>query len=186
VRFGEFLRTTVLASAGGASALIIATLAGVNADGDPGIVWVSLGWWLAAVVIGMWLGRDSAASESIRSLLGAARTQASLPDLQPARTFLNRLWPLMLCTVVAAALSVLAPQVPAVAAGFMLIWAFAWRRQGGAVKAIEDRDGARFYVDRTRAWQPIRLVRTPGFRATLVEVEGLRSNPGPPPAAGGR
>ncbi len=175
MRFGDFLRTTVLASAGGASVLIVATLAGVNADGDPGVVWISLGWWLAAVVIGMWLGRGSAASESIRSLLAGARSQSSLPDLQPGRTFLNRLWPLMLCTAVAAAMSILVPQVPAVVAGFMIIWAFAWRRQGGAVKAIEDRDGARFYIDRTRPWQPIRLVRTPGFRSTAVEVEGLRS-----------
>jgi hypothetical protein len=183
VRFGDFLRTTVLASAGGASALIVATLAGVNGHDDPGVVWIALGWWLASVMIGMWLGRDSAVSESIGSLLAAARTQSSLPDLAPARTFLNRLWPLMLCTALAAGLSILVPQVPAVVAGFMIIWAFAWRRQGGAVKAIEDRDGARFYLDRTRAWEPIRLVRTPGFRATLVDVHGLRPSPGQPPAA---
>ena len=41
------------------------------------------------------------------------------------------------------------PQVAAVAAGFAIIWALAWRRQEAAVAAIEDRDGFRFYVDRT-------------------------------------
>ena len=185
VRFGDLLRITVLASAAGGSALIVATLAGANSQGEPGIVLVSLGWWVAAALIGLWVGRGSAVSESIRSLLGAARTQASLPDLQPTRTFLNRLWPLMLCAVIAATMSAFLPQVPAVVAGFMIIWAFAWRNQGSAVKAIEDRDGARFYVDRTRAWESIRLVRTPGFRATLVEVEDLRSPPDQPTAAGG-
>ena len=184
MRFGDFLRTTVLASAAGASALIVATLAGANSEGDPGVVFVSLGWWVAATLIGLWLGRGSAVSDAIRSLLAAARTQASLPDVQPGRTVLNRLWPLMLCAILAAAMTAFLPQVPAVVAGFMIIWAFAWRRQGSAVKAIEDRDGARFYVDRTRPWQPIRLIRTPGFRASMIEVEGVTAPSGRPPAAG--
>ncbi len=174
MRFGDFLRTTVLASAAGASALIVATIAAAGSAEDPGVVWIALGWWVAATGIGMWLGREGAVSESIRSLLAAARTQASLPELHAARTFLNRLWPLMLCTIVAAALSPFVAQVPAVVAGFMIIWTFAWRQQASAVRAIEDRDGARFYVDSTRPWQPIRLLRTPGFRSTLVEVEGIR------------
>ena len=187
MRFGDFLRATVLSSAAGATALIIATLAGVNAVGDDGVIWVALGWWLAAVLIGTWMGRGAGVSESIRSLLAAARTQASLPELAPTRTYVNRLWPLMLCAVVAVALAGTWPQVPAVAGGFMIIWACAWRRQSSAVKAIEDRDGARFYIDRTSPIQPIRLVRTPGFRATLIELDGVRSPngvsspPSPPP-----
>ncbi len=173
MRFGDFLRTTVLASAAGASALIVATIASAGSHDDPGVVWVALGWWVAATLIGMWLGRGSAVSDSIRSLLASARTQSGLPELQAGRTFLNRLWPLMLCTIAAAALSPFVAQVPAVVGGFMIIWAFAWRHQASAVTAIEDRDGARFYVDRTRAWQGIRLLRTPGFRSSLVEVEGI-------------
>jgi hypothetical protein len=181
LRFGDLLRTTVLASAAGASALIVATIAGASAGDAPGIVWIALGWWVLAAVAGMWLGRGSAVSESIRSLLAGARSQSSLPELQPGRTFLNRLWPLMLCTVIAAALSPFTAQVPAVVGGFLIIWAFAWRHQGSAVNAIEDRDGARFYVDQSRPWQSISLIRTPGFRRSLVEVEGLRS----PSAPGG-
>lgn len=181
MRFADFLRTAVLSSAAGASALIVATLAGANARGDIGVVWISLGWWLVAAAIGLWLGREPAGSESIRSLLAAARSQSSLPELAPLRTVINRLWPLLTCTIVAAAVAFLIPQVPAVVAGFLIIWTFAWRRQSGAVKAIEDRDGARFYVDRTSAWQPIRLVRTPGFRSTLVEVSGV----GQPQTPGG-
>ncbi len=85
----------------------------------------------------------------IGSLLASARTQASLPEVNPARTVLNRLWPLLFMTVGAGALAFLVPQVPAVATGFAIIWALAWRRQASAVTAIEERDGARFYVERT-------------------------------------
>ena len=46
------------------------------------------------------------------------------------------------------------PQVAAVAAGFAIIWALAWRRQDAAVAAIEERDGVRFYVDKTSPLQP--------------------------------
>ena len=42
---------------------------------------------------------------------------------------LNRLWPLLISTVGAGALAFLVPQVPAIAAGFAIIWALAWRRQ---------------------------------------------------------
>ena len=78
---------------------------------------------------------------------------------------LNRLWPLLAATVVAAGLSLLFPQVAAIATGFAIIWALSWRRQEAAVTAIEGRDGARYYVERTSPLQPIRLVACPGFKA---------------------
>jgi len=40
------------------------------------------------------------------------------------------------------------------------------------VTAIEERDGARFYVLRTSPLKPIQLVRTPGFRSNLLELNG--------------
>jgi hypothetical protein len=86
-----------------------------------------------------------------------------LPELSPARTIANRLWPLLVLTLGAGALSVIAPQIGGIAAGFAIIWALAWRRQEAAVAAIEERDGVRFYVDKTSPLQAIRLVRTPGF-----------------------
>jgi hypothetical protein len=98
--------------------------------------------------------------------------QPTLPELNPGRTVLNRLWPLLLSTVGAGALAFTLPQVPAVATGFAIIWALAWRRQSAAVIAIEERDGARFYVERTSPLQPIKLVRTPGFRSNLFELNG--------------
>jgi hypothetical protein len=58
--------------------------------------------------------------------------------------------------------------VAAIASGFTIIWALAWRRQSAAVAAIEERDGVRFYVDRTSPLAPMRLVRTPGFGGTFL------------------
>jgi hypothetical protein len=76
---------------------------------------------------------------------------------------LNRLWPLLVSTLGAGVLGVWQPQVAAIAAGFAILWALAWRRQEQAVAAVEERDGARFYVDRTSPLSPMRLLRTPGF-----------------------
>jgi hypothetical protein len=71
--------------------------------------------------------------------------------------------------VLASAIAgVFLPQVAAVAAGFPMIWALTLRRQEAAVSAIEQRDAARFYVDRTSPMHPIRLVRTPGFGGAFL------------------
>ena len=69
-----------------------------------------------------------------------------LPEHRPGAILLNRLWPLLLFTLLAGGLAFLAPQIPGIAAGFAIIWSLAWRRQHSAVAAIEERDGARFYV----------------------------------------
>ena len=172
MRFTDFLRTTVLASAGAASVLAALTVAGAAGNGNDLIVPFAAAWWVVAAAAGIWLGRRAETSSPIASLLASARTQASLPELNPARTMLNRLWPLLVSTVGAGAVAFLVPQVPAVATGFAIIWALAWRRQASAVKAIEQRDGARFYVAKTSPLQPIRLIRTPGFRSNLFELNG--------------
>lgn len=175
MRFTDFLRVTVLISAGAASALGAATLAGAAGNGDNVVLGVSAGWWICSAVIGSWLGRRPETSGPIANLLAAARTQVSLPEVDPGRTLINRLWPLVISTIGAGALAFTLPQVPSVAAGFAIIWALAWRRQSSAVTAIEERDGARFYVERTSPLQPMRLVRTPGFRSNLLEMNGARN-----------
>ena len=76
------------------------------------------------------------------------------------------------CTIGAGAVGFALPQFPAIATGFAIIWALAWRRQSAAVTAIEERDGARFYIEPTSPLTPIRLVRTPGFRSNLYELNG--------------
>ena len=132
---------------------------------DAGPMEVAVGWWLLAALVGGWLGRRNAASPPIARLLADARMQMALPELHPALTLLNRLWPLLFSTLGAAILGIFMPQVAAVAAGFAIIWALAWRRQEAAVSAIEERDGFRFYIDKTPPLSPIRLIRTPGLMA---------------------
>jgi hypothetical protein len=130
---------------------------------------IALGWWVIAVLIGLRLGRRAETSPPIARLLARAKLSTSLPELHPGAVLLNRLWPLLLFTLAAGGLAFLAPQVPGIAAGFAIIWALAWRRQEGAVAAIEERDGAWFYVQRTSPLRPIVLQRTPGFKTLRPE-----------------
>jgi hypothetical protein len=183
MRFVDFLRSTVLISGAAATVLAVVTVGGAAANGGGLVVPVAAAWWLIAAGIGIWLGRRSQASPQIASLLSSARMQPSLPELGPGRTLLNRLWPLLVVTIGAGALAFLLPQVPAVATGFAIIWALAWRRQASAVRAIEERDGARFYVVRTSPLKPIQLIRTPGFRSNLFELNGSSGRPRARPRA---
>ena len=168
MRFGDFLRATVLLSAGTATLLAAVTVIGLAREDDRTLLVFSAVWWLGAVLIGIWLGRRADASPPIARLLASARAQITLPEVNPGRTIVNRLWPLLLYAVVFSVLGVFRPPVTAVAAGGAIIWALAWRRQERAVLAIEERDGARFYVDRTSPLQPIRLIRTPGFGGAFL------------------
>ncbi len=163
MRFGEFLKTTVLLSAGSATALAAITVLALSRDYEPAVAYVSAGWWLVATYLGLRLGHGAETSPPIARLLADARHQTMLPELRPASTLLNRLWPLLVMTLLAGVLGIFVPQVAGVATGFGIVWALAWRRQHMAVLAIEQRDAARFYIDRTSPLQPIRLVRTPGF-----------------------
>lgn len=177
MRFTDFLRTTVLTSAAAASLLAAVTLAAAVDGASSLVLGVGAAWWVVSGLVGLWLGRRAETSPPIASLLATARTQASLPEVNPSLTLVNRLWPLLLYTLVTAGAGVTLPQVSAVAAGFPIIGSMAWRRQASAVTAIEERDGARFYLERTSPLRPIRLVRTPGFRSNLLELNGT-------PAAG--
>jgi hypothetical protein len=168
VRFGDFLRTAVLLSAGSATALAAITVIAATQDLQPVVIYVSVGWWSLATLLGLRLERR--ANEGIRVLLADARHQTTLPVQRPALTIINRLWLLLIVTVAAGVLGTFMPQVSSVAAGFALLVALAWRRQEHAVQAIEERDAARFYVDRTTPLQPIRLVRTPGFGGVFLRT----------------
>ena len=153
----------MLLSAASATLLAALTVVSLANDVSEQTVYLCVFWWLGSTLIGMVIGRGTSASPAISRLLSGARSQTLLPELHPGRTLANRLWPLLLVTAAAAALAVAAPQISAIATGFAIIWALAWRRQEAAVAAIEERDGVRFYVERTSPLAAIRLVRTPGF-----------------------
>jgi len=170
VRFGDFLRATVLLSAGAATLLAALAVIGLSREYDRTLVLFSAFWWGGAVVIGIWLGRRAETSPPIRRLLMTARSQTTLPELRPGLTLVNRLWPLLFATLGAAIAAVFEPQVASIGAGFWIILALAMRRQASAVAAIEERDGVRFYIDQTSPLHPIQLVRTPGFGGTFLKV----------------
>ena len=169
MRFVDFLKTTVLLSGGAATVLATVTVLGAATHTRETLVPIAVGWWVLAALIGLLLSRRAEVSPPIGRLLSSARASRALPELHPGAILLNRLWPLLVFTLVAGGLAFLAPQVPAIATGFGIIWALAWRRQDAAVAAIEERDGACFFVRRTSPVQPIALERTPGFKAQRPE-----------------
>jgi hypothetical protein len=169
VRFVDFLRTTVLLSAGAATALAAVTVLASSTSSNNSLILFAVGWWVIASGIGLRIGRRAQTNPPIARLLASAKTSTSLPEHHPSAILVNRLWPLLLFTLLSGGLAFLAPQIPAIAAGFAIIWALAWRRQDAAVVAIEERDGASFYVRRTSPIRPMELVRTPGFKAMRTE-----------------
>ena len=173
--FTDFLRTTVLLCAGAATALAVVAIAGARADDDTAILYVAVGWWTAAALIGLWLGRRPDVTDGIGRLLSSARATQTLPPLQPGTVVFNRLWALLLVTIAAGAVAFLIPQVPAIAAGYALVVALAWRRQSRAVEAIEQRDGVRFWVEPSSPFRPTQLARTPGFRRNEPAPHDVRA-----------
>jgi hypothetical protein len=172
VRFVDLLRITVLLSAGAATALAIVTVLGATAESDDTVVFILAGWWFVAAMIGAFLGRRAQVSPAIGRLLADAKAATMMPEHRPGAITVNRLWPLLLSTIVAGGLGIIAPQIPGIATGFAVIWALAWRRQESAVRAIEERDGVTFYVEPTSPFRPLRLVRTPGFRREVPSLNG--------------
>jgi len=170
VRFVDFLRVTVMLSGAAASLLAVVCVAGATNNDEAQIVLGLAGWWVLAAAFGLFLGRRASANPPIARLLADANSATVMPEHRPGYTILNRLWPLLLLTLITGAIAFLAPQIPGMAAGFAIIWALAWRQQDAAVEAIEERDGTTFYVERTAPHHPMRLVRTPGFRREVPTV----------------
>jgi hypothetical protein len=178
--FCDLLRTTVLLAAGAATALAAVTVLAVSGGEDTLTVYVAAAWWTLALVGGILLGRPARAAGSMRQVLAEARTTTTLPEIgNPTRAALARLWPIAAFAVIAGATGFVFPGVAAVGAGFALGAALTWRAREGAVAAIEERDGVRFYVEPGSALQPVKLIRTPGLRRDRPTP----GHPPPPPTA---
>ena len=164
MRFTDFLRTSVLLFGGASTALAVVAIASASADDDTLAIAVAVGWWALAAAGGLWLGRRLAPTPGIERLLAGARATHTLPEVEPGVVLFNRLWPLAVVTVTCGAVAFLIPQIPAIAAGYAIGVALTWRNQASAVQAIEDRDGVRFFLDRTSPFGEPKLVRTPWAR----------------------
>ncbi len=177
--FVDLLRVTVLLAAGVATALGTVAVLVAAQDANQAALVVAGGWWLVAGVGGAWLGRSRRTIEAISRVLAGARTANSLPPESPGRIAFLRLWPVGLFAVIAGGLAAVAPQVAAIGAGYAIGFALAWRHRDSAVTAIEQRDGVRFYVEPSSAFEPLRLVRTPGLGRDRMPA----GHPPPPPPA---
>jgi hypothetical protein len=164
MQYKDLLRGTVLLVAIEATGLAAISAVTINGTGDDVLAALALGWWLVAIGAGTWLGRPARTAEILRGLLAAAKTSTQLPAETPVRIALARLWPIALFAILAGAAGLWFPQVPAIATGFALGVASAWRNREAAVTAVEERDGICFYVEHGSAFDPIRLIRTPGLR----------------------
>jgi hypothetical protein len=180
VTFCDLLRMTVLLAAGAATVLAAVTVIAVSDGNDTLTIFVAAGWWTIALVGGLVLGRPSRAAEAMSPVLAQAQTATALPEIgNPTRAAVARLWPIGAFAVIAGGLGFVFPGVAAIGAGFALAAALTWRAREGAVAAIEERDGVRFYVEPGSALQPVRLIRTPGLRRDRAPP----GHPPPPPTA---
>ncbi|HEV7847258.1 MAG TPA: hypothetical protein VGO83_13475 [Thermoleophilaceae bacterium] len=164
MRFRDFLRVSVLIYAAAATTLAIVSVVGVTRSDTNTLVYVAAVWWCFAVLVGLWLGRRPETTEGVGRLLADSRATNSLPELEPAAVIFNRLWPVAVLTLVTGGIGFFLPQVTVVATGFFLLVALLWRRQSSAVAAIEGRDGAEFWFDRSSPFGPPKLLRLPGLR----------------------
>ena len=57
MRFVDLLRTAVMLSAGAATMLAIVTVLGATRVADDTLVLIGAGWWVAAALIGTFVGR---------------------------------------------------------------------------------------------------------------------------------
>ncbi|HEV7753118.1 MAG TPA: hypothetical protein VGO71_16345 [Baekduia sp.] len=175
MRFVDFLRATVLLSAGAATTLGVLTIVAAGSTQQDGVVPYMVGWWVLATLIGTYIGRRNEVNPPIAKLLADAKAATMMPQVRPGTTMANRLWPLLIVVVIAGALSFLGPQIPGIATGFTIIWSLAWRRQESAVQAIEERDGVSFFVERSSPVAPMEVVRVPGLRRERPSIDGVKS-----------
>lgn len=164
MQYVDLLRGAVLLTASAATALAAISALAIDSEGDDVLAALTLGWWVIAIGAGIWLGRPARSVEVLRGPLAAARTATSLPSESAGRIAFGRLWPIALFVIVTGAVGPFVPQVPAIATGFALAVAATWRSREAAVTAIEDRDGVTFYVENGSAFEPIKLIRTPGLK----------------------
>ena len=162
--YTDLLRVTVLLTGAEATALATITAIAANRDSDTRTLIVAAVWWLLSLAIGFYIGRPSRAADALRDTLSRAKTATSLPVETPARISFGRLWPIAVTAIAAGVLGVFFPGVAAIGAGYALLVSLAWHSREGAVLAIEQRDGVKFYVVPNSALRPIQLVRTPGLR----------------------
>src|SRR5690349_7069218 len=169
--YTDLLRLSVFLTAGEATALGAIAAISTGREASATTLLVAAAWWLAALAIGLYLGRPQRAADGVRDALASARTATSLPAETPGRIAHGRLWPIGATALAAGVLGIFFPGVAIVGAGYALLVSLAWHSHEAAVLAIEQRDGVRFYVVPNSALRPVELVRSPGLRSDRLGGE---------------
>ncbi|MGI8631109.1 MAG: hypothetical protein ACR2NA_00965 [Solirubrobacterales bacterium] len=174
----DLTRATVLVVAVSASVLGTLTVLRVDAGATATVIFVAA-WWTLALAAGAALGRRSptAPGALLPRLLAAARSDVVMPQVNPVRVALGRLWPLLVAVPLAGVATLQWPPVGAIATGYALLWALSWRRIEPAVSAVELRDGCRFFVEPDPVWRPLRLVRAHGLGGERQAIAGDPPDP---------
>jgi len=170
VPYTDLLRLTVFLTAAEATALGAISALAASRENQSTTIVIAAAWWLASVVIGIYLGRPQRSADGVREALAQARTATSLPQEDGGRIAIGRLWPIGVTALVAGVLGIFFPGVAVIGAGYALLVSLAWHNREAAVLAIEQRDGVKFYVVPTPALRPIKLVRTPGLRSDRLRA----------------
>ncbi len=168
--YTDLLRLTVFLTAAEATALGAISALAASRENQSTTIVIAAAWWLASVVIGIYLGRPQRSADGVREALAQARTATSLPQEDGGRIAIGRLWPIGVTALVAGVLGIFFPGVAVIGAGYALLVSLAWHNREAAVLAIEQRDGVKFYVVPTPALRPIKLVRTPGLRSDRLRA----------------
>ena len=168
--YTDLLRLSVFLTAGEATALGAIAAIAAGPDANQGTLIVAGVWWLAAIAIGLYLGRPERAADGVREALVTAKTATSLPAETPSRVALGRLWPIGASALAAGVLGIFFPGVAIIGAGYALLVCLAWHSHEAAVLGVEQRDGTKFYVVPNSALRPVELVRTPGLRTDRLHA----------------
>ena len=86
MRFVAFLRATVLLSGGAATTLAVLTLVAATRDQDDQVALYATGWWVAATLIGSFIGRRNEVTPPIARLLADAKAGTMMPEIRPGTT----------------------------------------------------------------------------------------------------
>ena len=138
------------------------------------LVLIVAGWWFVAALIGALPRPPRAGQPADRA--PARRREGGDDDARAparARSLVNRLWPLLLSTIVAGGAR---PSSRRRSPGSRPASRSSGRSRGAArtrrCAAIEERDGVTFFVEPSSPFRPLRLVRTPGFRREVPTLNG--------------
>src|SRR3954469_13029837 len=101
MRFTDFLKATVLLSAGAATTLGVLTIAAASNAAEDNIALYAIGWRVGAAIGRGCARRRNGVTPPLGRLLADAKNATMMPEHRPGSVLANRLWPLVVAVVAA-------------------------------------------------------------------------------------